>query len=336
VSRFQEQNPVSLLIGNMTQVPAGLNGCRMGVLALALCAIPFGKAATIWNGPDLKFTQSSSARSDTILAGKVALTRGSRDVLYNTAAGERAAGAVSPADTEWAFGSLSDFASLSYQSLESMRNGNLKGLILNQPMVMHLINEDIYLSVKFTAWGQHLSGGFAYIRSSPPAVAVPPSVSMTSPASGATFTAPATLNLTANATVSGGTVTNVQYFAGATSLGSAGTAPFTVSATLSAAGNYALTAIATAAGVSSTSAPVNVTIIAPLPPSLSQPQYSQGTFSFDYSVEPGLTYVVQSSPDLLNWQPVSTNTPSHSPATFSDVSATSSFKFYRVEQLANP
>jgi hypothetical protein len=314
---------------------------RMAIM-IALTACSIAHAATIWNGPNLTFTKSSTTPSDTILAGKVVLTRGNDDVLYNTAdpteARTNRPGPNGPADTEWAFGSLSNFSTLSYQSLESMRpsDSDLAALILNQPMVMHLINEDIYLSVKFTSWPRHHAGGFAYIRSTPPAVAVAPAVSIISPASGATLAAPATFNLTANATATGGTVTNVEYFADANSLGSATAAPFPVAGTLSATGNYALTAVATASGISSTSAPVNVTIISPSALSLSQPRYGQGTFSFDCSVDAGLTYVVQSSPDLVNWQPVLTNTPASSPATFSDNSAGITFKFYRVGRLPNP
>jgi hypothetical protein len=147
--------------------------------------LSLSQAATLWTGPNIKFTQSANSRSDVILAGKVVLTRSGNQVLYNTAAGERSAGASSPADTLWAFGSLTNFSALKYQSLESIRagaNGNLAARILNQPMVMHLTNEDIYLSIKFTAWGEHDAGGFAYTRSTP----VQPNVSITI-SSGATI-----------------------------------------------------------------------------------------------------------------------------------------------------
>jgi len=308
---------------------------QTGLLALAAFAPTWCQASTVWTGPDLTFRQTSSARSDTILAGKVVLTRGTREVLYNTAAGERSARSTSPADTEWAFGALSDFASLSYQSLESMRDGDLKALILNQPMVMHLINEDIYLSVKFTAWGTHGAGGFTYVRSTPTAAAAP-TVSITSPTAGATFAAPASFLLSAAASVSAGSVTNVEFFAGTTSLGAANTSPFNVTGTIAAAGTYALTAVATAGGVSSTSAVVNVTIVAPVDVSLDSESLSQGGFSFQYSVNPGLTYVVERSSDLGSWTPLSTNVPTSSPVLFTDNSPITSFRFYRVVRPSTP
>jgi hypothetical protein len=37
--------------------------------------------------------------------------------------------------------------------------------------VLHLISDDIYLSVKFTAWGGSGTNGFAYTRSTPPPAA---------------------------------------------------------------------------------------------------------------------------------------------------------------------
>ena len=74
--------------------------------------------------------------------------------------------------------------------------------------------------------------------------------------------------ISASASVSSGTVTNVAFFAGATKLGAAQVAPFSFTATGLAAGNYALTAVATAAGVSATSTVVNITVT-PLVPAVS-------------------------------------------------------------------
>jgi archaellin len=176
------------------------------VFVLVGNGLPLSHAATLWTGTNINFTESANSKSDVILAGKVVLTRGSNQVLYNTAAGETSAGASSPADTKWAFGTLTNFTKLSYQSLESIRiaaNGDLAGRILNQQMVMHLTNEDIYLSVRFTAWGQHGAGGFAYTRSTP-VMSVQPTVSITGstganviltwPTNSTTFTLQSTTN----------------------------------------------------------------------------------------------------------------------------------------------
>ncbi|MGB2713484.1 MAG: Ig-like domain-containing protein [Vicinamibacterales bacterium] len=89
----------------------------------------------------------------------------------------------------------------------------------------------------------------------------PPTVSITSPANGASYTAPATVTINANATDADGTVTRVDFYRGSTLIGSDTTSPYSVSWNNVAAGTYALTAVAVDnAGASTTSATVNVTV----------------------------------------------------------------------------
>ena len=307
---------------------------RLSGFILAVLATPLSQAATLWTGPSMNFSESESApASDVVLAGKVVLTRNDNQVLINTAAGETTWGASSPKDTEWAFGALSDYSTLTYKSMESMRNGDLAALILDKSMVMHIIDADIYLSVEFTDWGQHFAGGFAYTRSTPAVAPPPPLVTITSPAAGAVFAAPATVALAA--AISGGSVTNVQFFAGSNLLGQAGASPFTITASL-AAGAYALTAVATAGGVTGTSSVVNITVVAPIPVAIAAPVAADGAFSFNYSVNPGLSYVVQGSTNLVDWVPILTNTPSGGVATFSQATTNAPSLYYRVGLLPNP
>jgi plastocyanin len=88
----------------------------------------------------------------------------------------------------------------------------------------------------------------------------PPTVTITSPTNGASFTAPANVPITANANDPDGSVTNVAFFDGGTLLGETNTAPYTVTASL-VTGSHALTAVATDnLGLSSTSSVVNVTV----------------------------------------------------------------------------
>lgn len=90
---------------------------------------------------------------------------------------------------------------------------------------------------------------------------VPPSVSISSPAAGATFTAPANVTITASATDSDGTVAKVEFFANGTLVGTDTAAPFSVVWGNAAAGSYNLTAVATDNGnASATSSPVSITI----------------------------------------------------------------------------
>jgi glucose/arabinose dehydrogenase/plastocyanin len=97
----------------------------------------------------------------------------------------------------------------------------------------------------------------------------PPTVSITSPANGASFTAPAVVPISANASDPDGSVTNVTFFDGATFLGDTNQTPYTVTATFG-AGVHPLTAVATDnLGLSATSAVVSVSVSAPnSPPSV--------------------------------------------------------------------
>jgi hypothetical protein len=89
----------------------------------------------------------------------------------------------------------------------------------------------------------------------------PPAAGLTSPTAGQTFTAPATVNLAANASDADGTVAKVDFYNGTTLLGTDTTAPYTYSWTGVAAGTYSLTAKATDnGGAATTSTPVGITV----------------------------------------------------------------------------
>jgi RHS repeat-associated protein len=90
----------------------------------------------------------------------------------------------------------------------------------------------------------------------------PPTVSLTSPTNGATFTAPASITLTATAADSDGTIQKVEFFHGGTTLiATVMSAPYSVGWTNVPPGAYAITAVATDnQDASTTSAPANVTV----------------------------------------------------------------------------
>src|SRR6185503_20080307 len=91
-----------------------------------------------------------------------------------------------------------------------------------------------------------------------------PTVSLTEPADGATFTAPATITVNATASDTDGTVTAVDFYAGTTLIGSDTSSPYSVTWTNVPAGSYQLTAIATDDDESTTtSAARTITVTAP-------------------------------------------------------------------------
>jgi uncharacterized repeat protein (TIGR03806 family) len=91
----------------------------------------------------------------------------------------------------------------------------------------------------------------------------PPVVVLNSPAAGSTYTATASVTIGADAAAQYNSLDHVNFFVGTTFVGSVSNIPYTVTATGLAAGSYALTAVAVdGSGLSSTSAPVNITVSA--------------------------------------------------------------------------
>ncbi len=318
-----------------TQVLAPIPALRGVVLAFVAILGPLSNAATLWTGPTTNFTQSASSLTDVLIPGAVSLTRARTQWLFNPAAGDTGPGLNTPTDTEWAFGLLTNYAALSYQTFASYRNGDLPGLLLGNPMVVHLINENIYLSVTFTAWPRH-GGFFAYTRSTPAASAPSPSVTITNPAAGTVFAAPASVQIAAAASVASGTVTNVAFFTNGILSGNSQSAPFNTTANSLAIGSYALSAVATASGVSATSSVVNITVVSATVTSLASPTLTNSQFAFNYSANPGLSYVVQSSSNLVNWLSVVTNVASSNLLHFSGVLIPTGAQYFRVGRLPNP
>jgi hypothetical protein len=85
---------------------------------------------------------------------------------------------VSPADTEWAVGFLTNYATLTYTSWEAAGLGHPVINLPGKQLVVHLISDDIYLSLIFTSLGGQGAGGFSYIRSTPGAANVPPTLTI--------------------------------------------------------------------------------------------------------------------------------------------------------------
>jgi len=89
----------------------------------------------------------------------------------------------------------------------------------------------------------------------------PPSISISSPASGTTYSAPATVTITANATDPDGTVSRVEFYSGSTKLGEKTSSPWSHTWNNVQGGSYSLTAIATDnSGAKTTSAAVSITV----------------------------------------------------------------------------
>jgi len=164
-----------------------------------------------------------------------------------------------------------------------------------------------------------------------------PSVTITNPPSGSTFSAPWTgvLQATAADDVS---VTNVEFFSDSTSLGSVSSAPYNLPVNNLAAGAYTFTAVASDnLGATKTSAGVHISVVTPVAIVVSDPQRLSDTqFRFNYTANAGLTYVVERSATVSNFAGINTNIAGSGSVTFTDGNANGSVNFYRVRRLPNP
>jgi len=127
----------------------------------------------------------------------------------------------------------------------------------------------------------------------------PPTVTLTSPVAGASYTAPATIPMAATASgFDGATISKIEFYSGTTLTCTATTNPFACNWTGVAAGSYSITAkVYDSQGSTTTSAPVGVTVsstpsVSVNPTTLSIPQSSTGTLAVKLSSAPSASVVV--------------------------------------------
>jgi Big-like domain-containing protein len=124
----------------------------------------------------------------------------------------------------------------------------------------------------------------------------PPTVKITAPLNGTTFTAPAQIMISADASDADGSIETVEFFQGSTKLGEDTSAPYEFAWSNVAAGDYSLTAKATDnAGATSTSAAVGVNVTKPvgLPAAPTKLQATRGKKRIDLAWTQSSTNVIQ-------------------------------------------
>ncbi len=196
-------------------------------------------------------------------------------------------------------------------------------------------------SYKFTAPGDYpyycINHGFTGDVTVQAAAKNPPTVTLTNPPDGATYIAPATLQLAATATNSGGTIASVRFYEGPTLLATKTNSPYSLVISNLAAGPYTFSAVATSGGGLSATNSVSIQVVTPVAINISAPlQASPGEFQFSYAASPGLTYAVQRALTLNNWSSINTNTAAGASVLFQDNSAPTNTAYYRVILLPNP
>ena len=126
-------------------------------------------AQTIWTGPTMTFTKANFAdwtleENQDRITDNVWITRADIMGIFNIKTESSYTEEFSPEDTEWAFGTTADAFTLSYDTWEETIGTPPE--MMNLDMVVHLITDNIYIDIKFTAWtGGGNGGGFTYERS---------------------------------------------------------------------------------------------------------------------------------------------------------------------------
>ena len=126
-------------------------------------------SSIIWNGSLITFEKSDGAdptaeANQDRLTSNVWITRGNNGgQIYNIAKENTSNKDNSPVGTAWAIGTLDQIESLSFNKFR-VAVGNPKDVV-GKDLVLHLIEDDIYLSVNFSSWSSGQKGGFAYSRS---------------------------------------------------------------------------------------------------------------------------------------------------------------------------
>ena len=161
----------------------------LSISALAIlttfCAFHGTRAATVWTGYTKTFSKPDDA--DPLLpqwqdhiTDNVALTR---DIfgggLFNPLKESAWLRTASPVGTEWAYAynnpgktiAAANWQDLTFSLWANSFGGNTAGGppgVVGEPAVAHLIEDDIYLDFRLTAWTIRAGGGVSYIRADAP------------------------------------------------------------------------------------------------------------------------------------------------------------------------
>ncbi len=155
----------------------------------------------------------------------------------------------------------------------------------------------------------------------------PPVVTLVDPLGGF-FEAPESILLRATASDSDGTIAQVEFFNGTTSLGVDTTEPFELAQNDLGAAVYTFSAVATDNAGARTTSEVRTVYVA-AQPRITSLARTAGNNTINVEGTTGVPHVLEGSLNLLTWASIVTNTPVSGTTVFNDSSSESS-KFYRV------
>lgn len=157
-----------------------------------------------------------------------------------------------------------------------------------------------------------------------------PVVVLTAPADSSVFFAPAKVVLTADASIAGGAIANVEFYSGATKLGEDASAPYSLIWNNVGLGSYRLTALAIAAsGAATISSSIDIAAVAGVN-SVQITQENEPLLAITGEI--GVTYLIQATDDLIAWQTVGMITGNGTTQTFTEEIQAGGLtaRFYRI------
>ncbi len=153
----------------------------LALLASAIIANAVQAAPLVYTGHTVSFSKAAfadhtlSANQDRILSD-IIITRAESQGIFNIAQEASFGLGMSPLGTAWAFPnnnpmatlSASNWSALTFEDWQTANGGAGGGppATVDQDAVLYLVDQDIYLDIRFTFWstGFGTGGGFAYDR----------------------------------------------------------------------------------------------------------------------------------------------------------------------------
>ncbi|MEN0048626.1 MAG: T9SS type A sorting domain-containing protein [Bacteroidota bacterium] len=144
-------------------------------------------AQTIWDGPKMTFTKPANAdwnmeENQDRITDSIWITRRDRWSIFNIAEGEITskpsctANPGQPLGTRWAWGNTAEgienlnFGNFLAPSFSNCKPGR-EGGMMDKDAVLHLVEEDVYIDIKFLNWTTRSQGAaLSYERSTKPDV----------------------------------------------------------------------------------------------------------------------------------------------------------------------
>lgn len=134
----------------------------------AVAELPDPDSRVVWTGPTISFVKSDGANpteatNQDRLTNNVWITRGNTGgQIYNARSENAFDKDNSPAGTQWALGTLDNIDNLDFRSF---RDAIKPSDVIGRDLVLFLVEDNTFLSIRFTSWSSDKEGGFAYERS---------------------------------------------------------------------------------------------------------------------------------------------------------------------------